>query len=79
MKRDAWKTRGLALLGQYKYVILVVAVGAALLLLPPLWEREEGGEAREMAAEQREELTALIEAELAVPAEEQTYLSQEEP
>ena len=52
MKRDAWKTRGLALLGQYKYVILVVAVGAALLLLPPLWEREEGGEARERAAEQ---------------------------
>ena len=32
-----------------------------------------------LSAEQREELTALIEAELAVPAEEQTYLSQEEP
>ena len=52
MKRDAWKTRGLALLGQYKYVLLVVAVGAALLLLPPLWERGEGGEGREMAEEQ---------------------------
>lgn len=45
---EMWKKRALALLGQYKYVLIVAAAGAALLLLPPLWE---SGESREAAAE----------------------------
>ena len=53
---EVWKRRALALLGQYKYVLIVAAAGAALLLLPPLWE---GGGGREAAAE-----TPAPEAEL---------------
>ena len=47
---DVWKRRGLALLGQYKYVLLVAAAGAVLLLLPPLWEKGDGGGEQAAAA-----------------------------
>lgn len=60
---EAWKKRGLALLGTYKYVLLVVAAGAALLLLPPLWEDGGARESRETAAEapaRAEELEARL-------------------
>lgn len=39
-----WKNRLDGLFRQYKYVLLVILVGAVLLLLPPLWEKDGAGE-----------------------------------
>ena len=36
-----WKKRLDVLFQRYKYVLLVILVGAVLLLLPPLWETGE--------------------------------------
>lgn len=36
-----WKKRLDGLFQRYKYVLLVILVGAILLLLPPLWEKEQ--------------------------------------
>ncbi|MGN8895763.1 stage III sporulation protein AG [Flavonifractor sp. HCP28S3_F3] len=36
-----WKKRLDVLFQRYKYVLLVILVGAVLLLLPPLWEKDE--------------------------------------
>ena len=36
-----WKKRLNGLFQRYKYVLLVILVGAVLLLFPPLWEKEE--------------------------------------
>ena len=47
---EMWKKQALALLGRYKFVLIVAAAGAALLLLPPLW----GGTAGDAPAREEE-------------------------
>lgn len=49
-----WKKRLDSLFQQYKYVLLVILVGAVLLLLPPLWEKD-GAEEREAESQIRQE------------------------
>lgn len=50
-----WKKRLDGLFRQYKYVLLVILVGAVLLLLPPLWEKDGAGEGEAEEQIQQEE------------------------
>ena len=50
MAAEMWKKQALALLGRYKFVLIVAAAGSALLLLPPLW----GGAAGDAPAREEE-------------------------
>ena len=54
MKRpgaDVWK-QAAAVLGRYRYALIVAAAGAALLLLPPLWGGAEEPAPAQAGAEQ---------------------------
>lgn len=54
MKRpgaDVWK-QAAAVLGRYRYALIVAAAGAALLLLPPLWGGAEESAPAQAGAEQ---------------------------
>lgn len=60
-----WKKRLDTLFQQYKYVLLVILAGAVLLLLPPLWgkEEEQADGTEKVAVEQAETAESTEELE----------------